>query len=139
MERKNLIRSVITVIGRSGLFNRAASRRGIRLASLLLVAVMLAAVAVLAETSNPAQTAHAHDGDDHTHFDCSGVCPTYADVPGPRTLWSATMTVGTRPNVGGQTVLGWDDLGRFTGASSAGPEFHLRRQYIRDRENPIRK
>ena len=54
MERKNLIGSAIMVIGRSGLFNRAASRRGIRLAPLLLVAVMLAAVAVLAETSNPA-------------------------------------------------------------------------------------
>ena len=123
MERKNLIGSAIMVIGRSGLVNRAASWRGIRLAPLLLVAVMLAAVAVLAETSNPAQTAYAHGGDDHTHIDCSGVCPTYADVPGPRTLLSTTMTVGTRPNVGGQTVLGWDDLGRFTGASLADQNF----------------
>ena len=92
MERKNLIRSVITVIGRSGLFNRAASRRGIRLASLLLVAVMLAAVAVLAETSNPAQTVHAHEGDDHRHVDCPYSC-TYDDVGGERTLLSATLTV----------------------------------------------
>ena len=94
MERKNLIRSVLTVIGRSGRFNPAASRRGIRLAPLLLVAVMLAAAAVLAETSNPPRTAHAHGGDDHTHFDCSGGCPTYDDVQ-ERTVWSATLTAGT--------------------------------------------
>ena len=98
MERKNLIGSAIMVIGRSGLFNRAASRRGIRLASLLLVAVMLAAVAVLAETSNPAGTAHAHEGDDHTHRCTSPPderCPGYGDVPGERTVWSATLTAGT--------------------------------------------
>ena len=125
MERKNLIRSALTVIGRSGLFNRAASRRGIRLAPLLLVAVMLAAVAVLAET------AYAHDLDpprDHEHANVVCTVPpavscTYADVPGPRTLLSTTMTVGTRPNVGGQTVLGWDDLGRFTGASLTDQNF----------------
>ena len=95
MERKNLIGSAITFIGRLALFNRAASRRGIRLAPLLLVAVMLAAVAVLAETSNPAQTAHAHDGDDHTHLSCPGYSCTYADVPGETTVWSATLTAGT--------------------------------------------
>ena len=67
MERKKLIGSALTVRGRSGRPNRAASHRGIRLAPLLLVAVMLAAVAVLAETSNPSRTAHAHDtGRTHT-------------------------------------------------------------------------
>ena len=58
-------------------------RRGIRLAPLLLIAVMLAAVAVLAETSNPAQTAYAHGGDDHTHRCTSPPddhCPGYGDV-----------------------------------------------------------
>ena len=98
MERKNLIRSVITAIGRSGRSTRAASHRGTRLAQLLLVAVMLAAVAVLAETSNPAGTAHAHEGDDHTHRCTSPPderCPTYGDVPaGGAEIWSATMTVG---------------------------------------------
>ena len=101
MERKNLIRSALTVIGRSGLFNRAACRRGIRLAPLLLAAVMLAAVAVLAETSNPAQTAHAHDDDTHTHRCTSPPderCPGYGDVAGePPEIWSATLTVGQRP------------------------------------------
>ena len=62
MERKKLIGSALTVRGRSGRPNRAASHRGIRLAPLLL-----AAVAVLAETSNPSRTAHAHDaGGTHT-------------------------------------------------------------------------
>ena len=56
MERKNLIRSVITVIGRSGWFNRAASRRGIRLAPLLLVAVMLAAAALFGDQPAHGQT-----------------------------------------------------------------------------------
>ena len=109
MERKNLIRSALTVIGRSGLFNRAASHRGIRLAPLLLVAVMLAAVAVLAETSNPAGTAHAHDGDDHTHRCTSPPderCPTYGDVPGEGAeIWSATMTAGGPTPVAGKGYL----------------------------------
>ena len=59
-------RRALTVRGRSGRSNRAASHCGIRLAPLLLVAVMLAAVAMLAETSNPARTAHAHDAGKHT-------------------------------------------------------------------------
>ena len=123
MERKNLIRSALTVIGRSGLFNRAASRRGIRLAPLLLVAVMLAAEAVMAETSNPAQTVHAHDGDDHTHFDCSGGYPTYDDVSGEiPELWSATLTVGTRMS-SGLTFLGWSNTGIYAGADLTDDDF----------------
>ena len=121
MERKNLIGSAIMVIGRSGLFNRAASRRGIRLAPLLLVAVMLAAVAVLAETSNPAGTAYAHEGDDHRHVDCPYSC-TYDDVPGESTVWSATLTVGTRM-VSGVSFLGWNDSGDFTEASLTDQNF----------------
>ena len=51
-------------------------------------------------------------------------CPTYDHfVPAEHIFLSTTMTVGTRPNVGGQTVLGWDDLGRFTGASLADQNF----------------
>ena len=95
MESKNLIRSALTGRGRSGRFNRAISRRGIRLAPLLLVAVMLAAVAVLAETSNPSRTAHAHDDGTHTHRCTSppaASCPTYDDVPAEITVWSATLT-----------------------------------------------
>ena len=49
MEGKNLIGSVIKVRGRSGWFNRATFRRGIRLAPLLLVAVMLAAAALFGD------------------------------------------------------------------------------------------
>ena len=97
MERKNLTGSAPTAIGRSSLLNRAASRRGVRLAPLLLTAVMLAAVALLAETLNPAQTAHAHEGDDHRHACTSPPddrCPGYGDVGGERTVWSTTMTVG---------------------------------------------
>ena len=108
MERKNLIGFVITLIGRSGRFNRAASWRSIRLAPLLLVAVMLAAVAavaavaVLAETSNPAQTAHAHEDllpHDHGNVVCSSPpaehCPTYDYFAGePTTHWATTITVG---------------------------------------------
>ena len=127
MERKNLICSAITVIGRSGLSNRAASRRGIRLAPLLLAAVMLAAVAVLAETSNPAQTAYAHDGDDHTHRCTSPpdercLHNPYGDVGGERTIWSATLTVGTRI-FSGTPFLGWDDTGNYTGASLTDQDF----------------
>ena len=122
MEGKNLIGSVITVIGRSGLFNRAASRRGIRLAPLLLIAVMLAAVAVLAETSNPAQTAHAHGGEDHTHRCTSPPderCTTYDHFAGGATqVWSATMTVGTR-----SVFHGWNDSGTYTGASLTDQDF----------------
>ena len=126
MERKNLIGSAITVIGRSALFNRAASHRGIRLAPLLLAALMLAAVAVLAETSNPAQTAHAHDGDDHTHR-CSSPpaerCPTHDTVvPAETTVWSATLTVGTRM-VSGVSFYGWDDAGNYPGASLTDQDF----------------
>ena len=97
MESKNLIRSALTGRGRSGRFNRATSRRGIKLAPLLLVAVMLAAVAVLAETSNPSRTAHAHDDGTHTHRCTSppaASCPTYDDVPAEITVWSATLTAG---------------------------------------------
>ena len=121
MERKNLIGSAPKVRVRSGLFNFAASHRGIRLAPLLLIAVMLAAVAVLAETSNPAQTAYAHGGDDHTHRCTSppdASCPGYGDVPGETTVWSATMTVGTR-----STLYGWDDSGTYTDASLTDQDF----------------
>ena len=102
MERKNLIRSALTVMGLS---NRAASHRGIRLAPLLLAAVMLAAVAVLAETSNPARTAQAQNyGNVVCQSPPAESCPTYDDdVPAEITLWSATLTVGTR------TAL-WPDI-----------------------------
>ena len=140
MERKNLIGSAPKVIGAVGLVQlRAASRRGIRLAPLLLVAVMLAAVAVLAETSNPAQTAHAHEGDDHTHR-CSE--PAGRKVPRvwrplPRrgsTVWSATMNAGFvyedhghRPRYRGGTTKA-----RFTRASNdPTSEFTFENQYIR--------
>ena len=116
MERKNLIRSALTGRGRSGRFNRATSRRGIKLAPLLLVAVMLAAVAVLAETSNPSRTAHAHDDGTHTHRCTSPPAasyPTYDDVP-DSTVWSATLTVGTHSGFG---LPGWDHSGTYTGAS----------------------
>ena len=75
----------------------ASSHRGIRLAPLLLAAVMLAAVAVLAETSTPVQTAQAHEKDDHTHRCTSppdASCPGYEDVADPITYLSTTMTVG---------------------------------------------
>ena len=115
MERKNLIRSALTVRGRSGRSNRAASRRGIRLAPLLL-----AAVAVLAVTSTPVQTAQAHEKDDHTHRCTSPPaesCPGYDDVvPAPRTILSATMTVGVQL-IAGFTFYGWNDVGSITGAS----------------------
>ncbi len=117
MERKNLIGSAPTVRGRSSLFNRAASRRGIRLAPLLLIAVMLAAVAVLAETSNPAQTAHAHGGDDHTHRCTSPPderCPTYGDVPAEGAeIWSATMTVAGPIPAFGKGYLLFPRVGAF--------------------------
>ena len=86
MQRKNLIGTALAVMGPS---NPATYHRIIR-----FVPLLLAAVAVLAETSNPARTAHAPGGDDHTHFDCSGGCPTYDDVQ-ERTVWSATLTAGT--------------------------------------------
>ena len=124
MEGKNLIRSVITVIGRSGLFNRAAARRGIRLAPLLLVAVMLAAVAVLAETSNPAQTVHAHEGDDHRHVDCPYSC-TYDNVPGgDAEVWSATLTVGGPTNTL-TDYRGYFPLGGFSFGSLSPATFTL--------------
>ena len=94
MELKNLIGSALTVRGKSGRFNRAASHRGIRFAPLLLVAVMLAAVAVLAETSNPARTAQAQDYGNVVCQSPPAVSCTYDDVSGERTVWSATMTVG---------------------------------------------
>ena len=131
MERKNLIGSVITVIGRSGLFNRAASRRGIRLAPLLLVAVMLAAVAVLAETSNPAQTVHAHEGDDHTHRCTSppdARCPGYGDpYLGGEVVWSATMNAGF-VTIGTDHLQGWDNKGTFTRATMTRSEFTFENQ-----------
>ena len=109
MAIKNLIRSALTVRGRSGRSNRAASHRGIRLAPLLLVAVMLA---VLAETSNPARTVHAQN---YGNVVCSGDCPTYDDVPAEITIWSATLTVGTQ-TIFGQTVYGWTSGGSYHGA-----------------------
>ena len=130
-ERKNLIRSAPKVRGRSGRSNRAASRRGIRLAPLLLAAVMLAAVAVLAENSNPLRTAQAHDeGLTHTHANhvCQSPpaesCPTYDDdpLPAPRTFLSATMTVGAQL-IAGTTIHGWDDAGLFIGAGLTDQNF----------------
>ena len=99
----------------------ASSRRGIRLAPLLL-----AAGAVLAETSTPVQTAQAHEKDDHTHGCTSPPaesCPGYDDVvPAEITVWSATMTVGTRMS-GGITYYGWSDVLSYTGASLTDDEF----------------
>ena len=104
----------------------ASSRRGIRLAPLLLAAVMLAAVAVLAETSTPVQTAQAHEKNDHTHRCTSPPaesCPTYDDpLLAEITLWSATMTVGTQV-IAGVPFLGWDDSGDYTGASLTDQNF----------------
>ena len=97
MELKNLIRSALTVRGKSGRFNRAASHRGIRLAPLLLAAVMLAAVTVLAETSNPSQTAQAQNyGNVVCQSPPAASCPTYDDDVSAESaeIWSATMTVG---------------------------------------------
>ncbi len=95
MELKNLIRSALTVRGKSGRFNRAASHRGIRFAPLLLVAVMLAAVAVLAETSNPARIAQAQNyGNVVCQSPPAESCPKYDDVVADPTLLSTTMTVG---------------------------------------------
>ena len=106
MASKNLIRSALTVRGRSGRSNGAASHRGIRLAPLLLVAVMLA---VLAETSNPAQTAHAQN---YGNVVCSGDCPGYDDVSGEeRTIWSTTITAKRSTFTMGTTiqeVIGYD-------------------------------
>ena len=136
MERKNLIRSAPKVRGRSGLFNRAASHRGIRLAPLLLAplllaAVMLAAVAVLAETSNPAQTAYAHDGDDHTHRCTSppdARCPGYGDpYPGGEVVWSATMNAGF-VTIGTDHLQGWDNKGTFARATMTRSEFTFENQ-----------
>ena len=125
MERKNLIGSALTVRGRSGRSNRAASHRGIRLAPLLLVAVMLAAVAVLAVTSNPSQTAQAQN---YGNVVCvsppAASCPTYEDDPLPAeiTLLSATLTVGTL-TVGTSTFYGWNDSDNYTGASLTDEDF----------------
>ena len=96
-----------------------SSRRGIRLAPLLLAGVMLAAVAVLAETSNPLRTAHALE---EANVVCQSPpaesCPTYEDDPLPAeiTVWSATLTVGTRIRFG-QPLYGWNDFGNYSGAS----------------------
>ena len=126
MQRNNATSSGPTAPRRSRRFNRATFHRGIRLAPLLLAAVMLAAVAVLAETSNPAQTAHAHEGDDHTHRCTSPPdesCPTYDHfVSGGSTLLSATLTLGTRM-VSGVSFLGWNDSGDFTEASLTDQNF----------------
>ena len=56
MEGTNLIGSVIKVRGRSGWFNRATFHRGIRLALLLLAAVMLAAAALFGDQPVQGQT-----------------------------------------------------------------------------------
>ena len=132
MERKNLIRSALTVRGRPGRSNRAGSRRGIRLAPLLLVAVMLvavmlAAVAVLAETSNPSRTAHAHDDGTHTHRCTSppaASCPTYDDEsqPGGTEIWSATMRVSA-VIIGTDTLYGWSSDGTFIGSTLTEDDF----------------
>ena len=119
MERKNLIGSALTIWGRSGLSNQTASHRGIRLAPLLLVAVMLAAVAVLAETSNPAQTAHAHGRDDHTHIYTSPpaeYCPTYRDAPEERTYLETTMTVGAATRQSRSVTIDLPDCGETSTA-----------------------
>ena len=126
MASKNLIRSALTIGGRSGRSNRAASHRGTRLAPLLLAAVMLAAVLLLAETSNPAQTAHAHGGDDHTHIDCSGVCPTYDDVPDEQVFLATTMTVGTSSTISGSTVTQYAGYGGGAGGSIGSTQFTYR-------------
>ena len=103
MERKNLIRSALTVMGLS---NRAASHRGIKLAPLLLVAVMLAAVAMLAETSNPSQTAQAQNyGNVVCQSPPAASCPTYDDVPAEHTFLSTTMTVGIHSQPGQSTTI----------------------------------
>ena len=125
MERKNLIRSALTVRGKSGRFNRAASHRGIRLAPLLLAAVMLAAVAVLAETSNPAQTAQAQNyGNVVCQSPPAESCPTYDDVVSAEgfEIWSATMTVGMR-TFSGLTFHGWNDSGQYIGSSLTDQDF----------------
>ena len=119
MERKNLIGSALTIWGRSGLSNQTASHRGIRLAPLLLVAVMLAAMAVLAETSNPAQTAHAHGRDDHTHIYTSPpaeYCPTYRDAPEERTYLETTMTVGAATRQSRSVTIDLPDCGETSTA-----------------------
>ena len=103
----------------------ASSRRGIRLAPLLLVAVMLAAVAVLAETSNPAPPVHAQNyGNVVCQSPPAESCPTYDDDPLPAeiTLLSATMTVGTL-TVGTSTFYGWNDSDNYTGASLTDEDF----------------
>ncbi len=103
----------------------ASSHRGIRLAPLLLVAVMLAAVAVLAETSTPVQIAHALE---EANVVCQSPpaesCPTYEDDPLPAeiTVWSATLTVGTQLTFG-TTYEGWNDFGGFSGASLTDQNF----------------
>ena len=119
MERKNLIGSALTIWGRSGLSSQTASHRGIRLAPLLLVAVMLAAMAVLAETSNPAQTAHAHGRDDHTHIYTSPpaeYCPTYRDAPEERTYLETTMTVGAATRQSRSVTIDLPDCGETSTA-----------------------
>ena len=108
MELKNLIRSALTVRGKSGRFNRAASHRGIRFAPLLLVAVMLAAVAVLAETSNPARTAQAQNyGNVVCQSPPAESCPTYDDDVSAEgfEIWSATLTVAQQ--AAGSTTFGY--------------------------------
>ena len=53
----------------------------------------------------------------------SASCPTYDDdLPAEHTFLSATMTVGTRIT-SGISFLGWDDSGRFTGASLTDQNF----------------
>ena len=50
-------------------------------------------------------------------------CPTYDDVvPAPRTVWSATMTVGSLL-VAGSIFYGWNDTRDFTGGSLTDKDF----------------
>ena len=51
-------------------------------------------------------------------------CPTYEDddLPAPRTVWSATLTVGTR-TVSIVSFLGWGDSLIYTGASLTDQDF----------------
>ena len=122
MELRNLIGFALNALrGRSDPSTRGMSLGGFRFALLLLVAVMLAAVAVLAETSNPAQTAHAQN---YGNVVCSGDCPTYDDEPEPggTEIWSATMNVSA-VTIGTDTLHGWSSDGTFVDATLTEDDF----------------